>query len=77
MKEYLLRLLRLFKKTGEKKIDFEDGPITHLPDQVVCLRDNGQPVYKVIFGGRLVKADWKSKGGAQAYLSQLKKGDVF
>lgn len=44
-----------------------------MENQVFCLRDGLETVWKVLFEGVVVAADWNCKGAAQAHLSQLEK----
>lgn len=37
-----------------------------IPDQVVCFRYGGQPVWRIFVGGKLIAAEWTQPGPAQA-----------
>lgn len=48
----------------------DDAPVTTtIPDQVFCLSSsNGQPEWRVLLGGEMLRAVWNSKGAAEAGL---------
>ena len=45
-----------------------------IPNEVVCLRENDQAVWAVVFDGQVINQGWVEKGPASAALSLLEKG---